>query len=89
MAAPSIRLSAAPPGRAAQVSRDTVIGALHSGMGLAVREFERWTDGESLAEWGVEPVLTVNCARAICRAARAAGGRTSVTLEQSFGSLLD
>lgn len=89
MAAPAIRLSAASSGRAAQVSRDTVIGALHSGMSLAVREFERWTDGESLAEWGVEPVLTVNCARAICRAARAAGGRTSVTLEQNFGSLLD
>ena len=79
----------APPVRAAQVSRDIVVGAVHTGMRLAVREFERWTDGESLADWGVESVLTTNCARAICRAARASGGLTSVTLEQSFASLLD
>lgn len=77
-----------PPTRAAQVSRDTVIAAVHTGMRLAVREFERWTDGESLADWGVEPVLTASCARAICRAARASGGLTSITLEQSFASLL-
>lgn len=76
-------------GRAAQVSRSVVIGAVHQGMRRAVREFEQWTDGESLAEWGVEPVLTANCARSICRAARSAGGRTAVTLEQSFGSILD
>ena len=66
-----------------------MIEAVHTGTGLAIREFERWTDGESLADWGVEPVLTANCARAISRAARAAGGLTSVTLEQSFGGLLD
>lgn len=54
----------APP-RAARVSRETIISALHDGMGRAIREFEDWTDGESLADWGVEPVLTTACARAL------------------------
>lgn len=88
-AARLIETEDAPRPRAAQVSREVVISAIQVGMGQAVREFEQWTDGESLAEWGVEALLTANCARSISRASRRVGGRAAVTLEQSFGSLLD
>lgn len=77
------------PPRAARVSREIIASALHGGMARAIREFEDWTEGESLADWGVEPVLTSACARALRAASRSAGGRLSVTLEQTFESLLD
>ncbi|MDB5470144.1 MAG: hypothetical protein JWR84_1704 [Caulobacter sp.] len=76
-------------GTKGRLRRPLVIEALHQGMGKAVSDFESWSDGESLADWGVEPVLTTYCAQTLWRASQKANAKTAITLEQHFGALLE
>src|SRR4051812_33604505 len=74
--------------RGTSLKRGQVVDALHAGMAKAARRFQRWSGGESVAEWGVESSLTAYCAEAIPKAAKTEGGKFDLTVEQNFGELL-
>ncbi len=71
-----------------RVSRPLVRAALHKGLRDAVLDYERWTKGEALTQWGAEAVLSTYCARALTNAIREADAGASLTLEQHFGEVL-
>lgn len=75
-------------GRGTSLKREQVITAIHLGMAKAARRFQRWTDGGSVADWGVECLLTTYCAEALAAAAKAEGATFSIGVEENFRELL-